>query len=97
MIAHLAHHHPGALSVWAGGTSWAMGMAADATTGNTGVGLLTNLGVAGLIVAAILYMLRRSDAHDGQRIRDLLDERAALKAERDALLAQLLDRKDPTE
>ena len=35
------------------------------------VGLLANLGVAGLIVAAILYMLRRSDAHDGQRIRDL--------------------------
>lgn len=96
MIAYLAQYHRGILSAWAGAISWAVGMATDAATGNTGLGLLTNLGVAGLVVLAILYMLRRSDVHDGQRIRDLQERARKAEAERDALIDQLLaTRKDP--
>lgn len=98
MFTHLAQYHRGILSVWAGGTSWALGMAADTATGNTGLGLLTNLGVAGLIVAAILYMLRRSDIHDGQRIKDLQQRAERAESELDALMAEMLaTRKDTPE
>lgn len=76
-IRHLAIHHDRALAWCVAYISWSAGMAVDTATGNTEAGLLTNLGVAGLIVWAVLYMPRRSDARDAERVKDLKAEIAA--------------------
>lgn len=78
-VRHLASHHERLLAWFVAYISWSAGMAVDTATGNTGMGLLTNLGVAGLIVVAVLYMLRRSDVRDAERIKDL---KAQIAAER---------------
>ena len=44
-----------------GWVTWNAGMAVDTATGSTDAGVWTQLGVAGLVIIAALYMLRRSD------------------------------------
>lgn len=55
--------------------TWNLGMAVETATNNDGLGVFTQLGVAG----ALLYMLRRSDVRDAERIKDL---KAQIAAER---------------
>lgn len=78
-IRHVATHHH-RVTAWAGGfVTWNLGMAVETATNNDGLGVFTQLGVAGLIVIALLYMLRRSDVRDAERIKDL---KAQIAAER---------------
>ena len=94
-LRHLATQHDAPTAVLVALISWNVGMAVDTTTDSTGLGLLANLGTAGLIVVAILFMLRRSDnreAKDRQAIEhadsalvaELRDQVATLKHELDA-------------
>lgn len=79
MIDLLCTHHRPAVSLMVGAVSGAAGVTTDAATGEPGFGLLAQLGVASLVVVAVLYMLRRSDARDAERIRDLKATIAALE------------------
>ncbi len=66
-IRHMVTHHERTTALAAGWLSWNAGMAVETTTGNTGLGVWAQLGVAGLIVVAIMFMLRRSDQRDNAK------------------------------
>ncbi len=96
-IRHMVTHHERTTALAAGWLSWNAGMAVETTTGNTGLGVWAQLGVAGLIVVAIMFMLRRSDQRDNAKdkaIAAVEDARIAdLKAQIDTLQQLLEDAK----
>ena len=76
MITHLYHllsDRYRVLALLTGMLSWNAGMAVDSATGSTDAGVWTQLGVAGLVIVAALYMLRRSDNREG--VKDTRAER----------------------
>jgi len=84
------------LAMLTGMLSWQAGMAVDSATGSTDAGVWTQLGVAGLVILAALYMLRRSDTREGvkdtradrieqQLVEHLEQQIAELRAENDQL------------
>lgn len=93
-VRYVATHHQ-RTTAWMGGfVSWNIGMAVETATGNDGLGIFTQLGVAGLIVVALLYMLRRSDARDAERVKDLKAQIAAERERAEHAEQLLIDRKD---
>jgi lipoprotein signal peptidase len=98
---YLVLHHEWATSIFVGVVTWNVGMAVSTATDSNGLGIWAQLGVAGLIVVAILLMLRRSDRRDAAAqaaLHEIESARIAdLKAQIDEL-QQLLDitRKDST-
>jgi len=93
-IRHIVTNHERTTAVLTGWVSWNAGMAVETATGDTGLGVWAQLGVAGLIVVAILFMLRRSDRRESAKdeaIAAVEDARIAdLKAEIETL-QELLD------
>lgn len=94
MLTYVVHHHHRLTAVASGYLTWSAGMAVETTTGDTGLGVWAQLGVAGLIVVAILFMLRRSDRREAakdaaialiesERIEDLKAQIEALQAQRE--------------
>lgn len=95
-IRHMVTHHERTTAIFGAYFSWSVGRVAETATGDAGLGLWTQLGVAGLVVVAILFMLRRSDRREAKkdraieriedaRIADLKQQIADLQAENDAL------------
>lgn len=97
-LQHMTTHHQRLAALVAGWLSWNAGMAVDTATGNTEAGVWTQLGVAGLVIVAALYMLRRSDSREAtdraaidkverELVRELRSQIDALSAENDRLKA----------
>lgn len=95
-VHHMLVDHHRTTALLFGWASWNVGMAVDTATGDVPAGILANLGISGLVIAAAWYMLRRSDAREASkdRARDriesqLVDELrhqlADLQAENDRL------------
>lgn len=77
-LRHLVTHHEWVTALASGWVSWNAGVAVAVATDDNGLGLWTQLGVAGLIVVAIMFMLRRSDRRDAAKDRVI----AEIEAER---------------
>ena len=77
-LRYIIMHHDWAVALMSGWLSWNTGMAVAVATDDNGLGVWTQLGVAGLVVVAILFMLRRSDRRDAAKDRVI----AEIEAER---------------
>lgn len=91
-LRYIVAHHDRIVALVSGWLTWNAGMAVAVATGDNELGLWTQLGVAGLIVVAIMSMLRRSDRRDAakdrviheieaERIEDLKAQIAVLQEE----------------
>lgn len=89
-LRYIVAHHEWVTALVSGWLSWNAGMAVAVATDDNGLGVWTQLGVAGLIVIAIMVMLRRSDKRDAvkdrliaeieaERVEDLKAQIAALQ------------------
>ena len=96
-IRHIVTEHERATALLTGWVSWNAGMAVETATGDTALGIWTQLGVAGLVIVGLLFMLRRSDRREGAKDREAAQEHAAriadLKAQIDTLQELLEDSK----
>ena len=91
-VRYLVMHHDWAVAIASGWVSLSVGAVVAVATDDNGLGLWTQLGVAGLIVVAIMFMLRRSDRREmakdrliheieAERIEDLKAQIVALQEE----------------
>lgn len=88
-LRYLATHHERFTAALGGWLAWNVGIAVETATGDGGLGVLAQLGVAGLIVAALLFMLRRSDGRDADGRKALDEAEQALLDELHAQIARL--------
>lgn len=84
---YIATNHHRATAGVAGLVTWNFGMAVETATGDGGLGVLAQLGVGGIIVAFLLYMLRRSDGREAS-------DRKVIEAVEEALVSELRDQID---
>lgn len=97
MIRAALLHHDWTAALVSGWVSFSTGRIVAATTGDTGLGLWAQLGVAGLIVVAIMFMLRRSDRREAAKDTAIAEIESARIADLKAqikVLQQELQRRD---